>query len=90
LELPSFWLQQPCCNHQAVTRKLVERVHRLTEDLDVERGTAPKTSCTDVQGIDNIASAVLNGLRIWDCQMPFRFSGPLRNEFRRLVELLSQ
>jgi hypothetical protein len=93
LESYSFWVQEAHYNYLVVTKKLIERIIRLIEDLDVELGTISKEGpCMDIPGIDATASALLNGLRIWDCDMPVRLttSDSIRTDFKRLVELVCQ
>ena len=94
LESPSFWEQDPHSNHQTVTKKLFERVRQLVEDLDIERwaitDVALRVIRGDVQGIDILVSALLNGVGIWYQQEHLRPLDPLLSDFARLVALVRQ
>jgi hypothetical protein len=94
LESPSFWEQEPHSNHRAVTKKLFKRVRQVVEDLDVERwaitDVALRVIRGDVQGIDILVSALLNGVAIWHMQEHTRPLGPLLSDFARLMALVRQ
>jgi hypothetical protein len=94
LECPTFWTQPSHDNHRGVTKKLVRRVTQLVEDLDLEYPTAtsndlPMAPRADMQGIDTIASALLEGAKICDrgALLP---SGPLLDDFKQLIGILRQ
>jgi hypothetical protein len=62
-------------------------------DLDVESPSSLNDDIRgfpheDIQGIDSVASALLNGTRTWDGEGWFRLSDALREGVRQLVELL--
>jgi hypothetical protein len=94
LESRSFWTQHPHYNHQIVTKKIFKRVKQLVEDLDVESWAITHLVLRgirgDVQGIDILTSALLNGVRIWYQQKESRPLGPLLGDFARLMALLRQ
>ena len=89
---PSFWVQQSHDNHQAVVKKVVERVNQLIEDLDLKHVTQSDENppCADVLGIDTIASALLKGAKLLVHEEPSVLSRPWLEPFRRLVGFLRQ
>jgi hypothetical protein len=94
LESPSFWIQQPHSNHQIVSKKLFRRVRQLVEDLDVEcwalTHVALRKIRGDIQGVDGLTAALLDGVRIWDRQEQSPPFDPFLNDFTRLMELVQQ
>ena len=97
LEPHSFWVQKSHDNHQTVIKQLLERVNQLVEDLGVEypiqTDDLPITSRMDVQSVDIIASAVINGVRL----LPQDGTGeahlvprPMSEPVSRLIGLLRQ
>jgi hypothetical protein len=92
LESSSFWVQQSHHIHQSVTKKLFERVRQLVEDLDVKGWATTDVALRrirgDVQGVDIITFALLNGLKIWDQQAQSRPLGLFLNDFALLMEFL--
>jgi hypothetical protein len=78
-------------NHWDVTKKLVQRVTQLVEDLDLEYPTATSNDLhmaprADMQGIDTIVSALFKGAKVWGREAPF----PLLDDFKQLVGILRQ
>ena len=92
LEIPRFWEQLPHRNYLTVLNKLFRRVRQLVEDLDVERtitiNDGLKEVRTDAQGTDIIASALLNGAKIWDQQGRLDSFDSVMTDFIFLVEIL--
>ena len=93
LECPAFWTQISHSNHWFVTKKVVQWVKQLVEDLDLEHATVINVllvvSKTDLEGTDIIMSAVLEGAGILDGEAQLQ-SGPLLDDFERLFWLLHQ
>jgi hypothetical protein len=94
LECPTFWTDPSHNNHRFVTEKVVKRVTQLVEDLDVEHPSVTNdissmTLRADIQGVDSIASALLEGAKNWDGKVQFR-PGGLGSQLERLVGLLRQ
>jgi hypothetical protein len=88
----SFWIQQPHSNHKIVTKKLFQRVTQLVEDMDMERWaeTDMREIRGDIEGIDILTSALLNGVKIWSRQKESRPLGSSLNSFQRLMVLIRQ
>jgi hypothetical protein len=90
----SFWIQQPHPNHQKVTKKLLERVVQLVEDLGVERWARTDIALGkirgDPEGIDIFTCALLKGVEIWYRQKESRLLGSSLNNFQRLMMLVRQ
>ena len=92
LEIPFFWVQPSHGNYHIVLKRLFQRVRQLVEDLDVERTLTIDDGLRqvrmDVHGVDIIASALLNGAKIWDQQARLDLFGLVISDFKRLLEIL--
>jgi hypothetical protein len=94
LELPTFWSQDPHDNQRTVARKLFFRLKQLIADQDVEYMLEPSESLgeirADMQGVDIIATAFLDGVRNWQEQTKKQFLDTLMDDLRRVIEILLQ
>jgi hypothetical protein len=96
LESSSFWHQECHYNHEVVTVKLFGRVRQLVEDMDMEGWAKMDVAFQlrefhgDVQGIDYLVAALLNGVGIWCWKDENHRLDPVRNNFTRLMELVCQ
>jgi hypothetical protein len=94
LELPTFWSQDPHDNQRMVARKLFVRLKQLVADQDVEYMLEPSETLgeirADMQGVDIMATAFLDGVRNWHPQTKKQFLDALMDDLRRFVEILLQ
>jgi hypothetical protein len=92
--LPTFWSQYPHDNQGTVARKLFFRLKQLIADQDVEYMLEPSESLgeirADMQGVDIIATAFLDGVRNWQEQTKTQFLDTLMDDLRRVIEILLQ
>jgi hypothetical protein len=68
---------------------------QLVEDMDMERWATTDIFLRkirgDIEGIDMLTCALLNGVEIWNRQeLESRLSGPSLNNFHQLMALVRQ
>ncbi|KAG8831846.1 hypothetical protein FRC17_002498 [Serendipita sp. 399] len=91
LQLSAFWQQANYSHHQEFTQKILRRLRKYLEDIGFGREGPPGSTehVSDIEGIDIVAHAVLQGVNRWSHHSSEDVNtGCWFVEFRKVVELL--
>jgi hypothetical protein len=91
LEIHSFWIQTGPI-HEAIINKIIAKTALFLKDIGVDSADDEAMGPSDVEGIDNLCNALLQGVQRWmvgrdgpDLAGEFWYNG-----FVQLIQLLRQ